>query len=157
MELSMKHVKTALPICLFACGNQAKDPYTLAGVHALQKLLKQYHGIKVGIRWIYQCLRDLTKAGIITRIKRYTNGKEGYIRQLSGSTKLTVKGLSGLVGMRVKGAFKAMKAKIDYNRRKYEMPETKVEYIKKLNEKMDRDEKRRLEDLAEMGIKPFPA
>jgi len=153
----MKHVKTALPICLFACGNQAKDPYTLAGVHALQKKLAQYHGIKVGIRWIYQCLRDLTKAGIITRIKRFTNGNKGYIRQLSGSTKLTAKGLSGLVGMRVKGAFKALKAKINYNRHKYEMPETKVEYIKKLNEKMDRDEARRIDDPAGMVFKPFPA
>jgi len=153
----MKHVKTALPICLFACGNQAKDPYTLAGVHALQKLLLQYHGIKVGIRWIYQCLRDLTKAGIITRIKRYTNGEKGAIRQLSGSTKITVKGLSYLVGMKVKGAYKALKAKINYNRHKYEMPKTKAEYIKEINEKMDMGEKRRLDGLAEMVIKPFPA
>jgi len=153
----MASAKPPLFIALFSCMSKDVDSYTKASLNKLLELLKKHHGKIIKRRWGWYCLRDFEKEGWIYRIVRTKHRPDGTVKRLSSVIKLTVKGLRKLVKMRVEGSLLALKNKITHIKNKYGIPKTKAEYIKERNEKMDRDEKRRLEANVEMVFKPFPA
>ena len=153
----MASAKPPLFIALFSCMSKDVDSYTKASVNKLRELLIKHHDKSIERRWTFECLADFEKEGLIYRQVRTKRKPDGTIRRLSSIIKFHVKGLRKLVKMRVEGSLLALKNKITHIKNKYGIPKTKAEYIKELNEKMDRDEKRRLEDPVEMVFKPFPA
>jgi len=153
----MASAKPPLFIALFSCMSKDVDSYTKASVNKLRELLIKHHDKSIERRWTFECLADFEGEGLIYRQVRTKRRPDGTIRRYSSIIKFHVKGLRKLVKMRVEGSLLALKNKITHIKNKYGIPKTKAEYIKELNEKMDRDEERRLGDHAEMVFKPFPA
>jgi len=105
----LKDTKLSILITILACTCQEKNYYSLVCVNKIRELLAQYHGIHVGKRWIFQCLRYLEDIGLISRKPRYKHQSDGTIRQLSSIIAFTLKGALFLVSKKVKGAKKLMK------------------------------------------------
>ena len=105
----MNNAKNACIITIYKCICQAKKHYTLVSVDKIQELLANYHGIHVGRRWIFYCLRALLDKGLLTRKSRYRNDSNGLIRQRSSMLAMTYAGAKYLVSKSVTGAVKLLK------------------------------------------------
>lgn len=116
--VNMKHTKTSLIVALFATMKGGETHYTKASVDALRGLLKQYHDITVGRRWMFSCLRCLIDQGIIRRKERYRHDEGGEIRQISSLISFTLKGVRYMVSRRIAGAKKLLNSMIVWWKKK---------------------------------------
>ena len=105
----MKSVKWSIMITLWALMDKTGKHYTTPSWGHIGILLEKYHNVKVKRRWIFQCLKDMTDAGLIARKKRYRKSEVDNIEQLPGLISFTLAGLQSLVKMKVAGAYKAVK------------------------------------------------
>lgn len=133
----------ALMIILHTCHDPNKNLYTKIGVYRTIELLKQYHGIIIKPRRVYQCLEDLEKWGMITRKKRYKHESDGTIRQLSSMRSITLKGASYLLKKKVIGALKLMKKILAWMKNRDKRWPTREDYIAQRMSEMD-EQKRRI-------------
>jgi len=105
----MNNAKMSILITLLSCTSQGKNHYSKICTDKIISLLEKFHSITVKRRWIFQCMRDLEDAGLITRRQRYKHGDNGLIRQMSSITAFTIKGASFLVKKRVSGSVLMLK------------------------------------------------
>ncbi len=105
----MNNAKMSIIITLLACTSQGKNHYTKICTDKIIKLLEKFHSTVVRRRWVFQCMRDLEDAGLISRKKRYKKGEGGMQRQMSSITSFTIKGASFLVKKRVSGSVLMLK------------------------------------------------
>lgn len=91
-------------ITIFALTQKSGKHYTSPFWWHIQKLLQQYHNVKVKRRWIFQCLKDICDAGLINRLERKAPARNGEFQQEPGLISFTVKGMKYLVKKRVGGA-----------------------------------------------------
>ena len=105
----MNNAKMSILITLLSCTSQGKNHYSKVCTDKIISLLEKFHSITVKRRWIFQCMRDLEDAGLISRRQRYKQGDSGVIRQMSSITSFTIKGASFLVKKRVSGSVLMLK------------------------------------------------
>lgn len=144
----MHHTKSSLMVTLFACMGYGTKHYTKASVDALRGLLQQYHGIEVGRRWMFDCLRCMIENKIIRREQRYRNDENGEIRQISSMVSFTFKGVRYLSKMGVRGARKLLDSMISWHKKKdrrFPRPEPEIEKFSPLEAE---ENLRRLRELA---------
>ncbi len=110
----MNASKASIMITIFFSSGQGKKHYTKTSIKALRKNLKNFHGIKIKVRWTFQCLRDLLDAGYIKRASRHRHDHNGQITQIPSMISFTVKGMAWLVKMGVRKTRKIYKAMIDH-------------------------------------------
>ena len=106
----MNNSKAALMITLFSCTGQGEKHYSVVSARKILELLKNYHKIEIQRRWLFQCLRDLSDAGLIKRKARYKRRPGGLIGQIPSMLTFTLKGARYLVMKRVSGAFQLLKS-----------------------------------------------
>ena len=143
----MKHTKSCLLITLFAAMRNGEVHYTKASVDALRGLLKRFHGISVGRRRLFDCLRDFQEKGVIRRQERYRHDENGEIRQISSMISFTIKGIKVLVQRQVRGAKKLYDTMISWWKKKdgrFPQPGPEVEKFTPLEIK---ENERRLKEL----------
>ena len=105
----MKHAKTSVLITLFALIQKSGKHYTSPYWWHIQKLLQEYHNVKIKRRWIFQILKDLHDEGLITRVERKAPTRNGEFRQEPGLISFTIKGMKYLVKKKVSGALGVLK------------------------------------------------
>ena len=152
----MGNTKISLLISLLACAGKKESPYTKASVNKLLKLLEKIHKIKIGRRWLFQCLADLIDAGLITRRPRHKHEKDGTIRQLSSLISFTLQGARFLVAKRVEGSLLLLKSILAWMKNLDKRFPTTNEILPATSDEIDPEEIRRFKALAEMVGKPMP-
>lgn len=110
----MHNTKSALISTLFFCMSQGKNHYSTAAIKTILKLLKKFHKIEIKRRWLFQCLKDLTDAGLIKRNTRFEKGHNGLILQIPSIITFKLKGVVWLVKMGIKGAKEVYKSMTTY-------------------------------------------
>ena len=105
----MNATKNAVMITIFALMQKSEKHYTNPFWWHIQKLLQRYHNVKVKRRWIFQCVKDICDAGLITRVEEKAKEKNGEFIQSPGLISFTVKGMKYLVKKHVGGAFGLLK------------------------------------------------
>lgn len=126
----MNNTKHAVVISLFASMQGGKQHYTKASVDALRGLLKKFHGIEVGRRWIFECLRCMEDEGLIRRKERYYHNPDGSFVQLSSMTSFTLRGVRYMVSKRIAGAKKLLDSMISWFKRRdgrFPKPDPEIE------------------------------
>ena len=151
----MGNTKISLLISLLACAGKKESPYTKASVNKLLKLLEKIHKIKIGRRWLFQCLADLIDAGLITRRPRHKHESDGTIRQLSSLVAFTLRGARFLVAKRVGGSLLLLKSILAWMKNQDKRFPAANEISPVRSEKIDPIGLRRLEDLAGKVLKPI--
>lgn len=111
---STKHSLILIFNFLFVKGN---SHVIMPGVRALQKILMKEYGVCVGIRWIYQCLRDLENLGLIRRKTRPRVDKEGKFRSLSSMIVFTVSGVMYLKQSLIEGSTERWRKTLEWLKR----------------------------------------
>lgn len=150
----MNNTKMAILITLFTCTSQGKKHYSLISINKIIALLKKLHKTQVKRRWVFQCIRDMINAGLLSRKARYLHKSDGTINQLSSITAITLKGAKLLVSKRVSGAFLLLKNIMAWIKNQDKRFPNKEDYTKQRNTEMDEQERRALEKLAENALKP---
>jgi hypothetical protein len=97
--------KHSLLISVRATLSQGKNPFSKASINKLRDLLKERHGIVVGRRWIFQCIKDLITQGLLIRQPRYNYKRPGSPGQYSSMLAFTLKGCRYLFNNFVDGAY----------------------------------------------------
>ena len=105
----MNATKNAVLITIFALTQRSGKHYTSPFWWHIQKLLKEYHNVKVKRRWIFQCWKDIYDAGLITRLERKAPARNGEFLQEPGLISFTIKGIKYLVKKHVGGALGVLK------------------------------------------------
>jgi hypothetical protein len=150
----MNNTKLSILITLFTCTSQGKNHYSLISIDRLIKLLASIHKTHVKRRWVFQCIRDIIDAGLLSRQSRFKHNGDGTINQLSSITAITLKGAKLLVSKRISGAFLLLKKIMAWVKNK-DKRFPKKEDVKPSNfDGIDKEELRRLENLAENVLKP---
>lgn len=132
-----------------------KAPYSLISVDKIIELLKMFHKISVGRRWVFYILAFLELIGFIKRQIRAGNKSDGTVYQQSSMIFFKEKGARFLMGKLVTGAKELWKRLITWMenekiripaKRKTARPST-----------LDKDTacQRRLEDSAKMVFTPI--
>ena len=103
-----------IAITLFSSMGQGQTHYTKSSINTLRKNLNKFHAIDVGRRWIFQCLKNMLDAGLITRKTRYRQEMFGEISQIPSLYSFTIQGIKLLVSRRVTGAAKLLKNMINF-------------------------------------------
>lgn len=104
----MNKTKHAIIVTLLAIMEKGGAHYTITSVNRLQDLLSMIHEASVERRWLFQCLRDLIDAGLISRQPRYRRNEEGDIRQIPSMIAFTMKGLKYMTAKKMEGARKLL-------------------------------------------------
>jgi len=89
---SLNAAKHSLLISVRATLSQGKKTYTQVLINKILELLLQFHGVHVGRRRVFQCLRELKDDGYISRQRRYLRLAGGLIRSIPSLWSLTPKG-----------------------------------------------------------------
>jgi hypothetical protein len=97
--------KHSLLISVRATLSQGKNPFSKASINKLRDLLKERHGIVVGRRWIFQCIKDLITQGLLIRQPRYNYKRPGSPGQYSSMLAFTLEGARYLLNKYVDGAY----------------------------------------------------
>jgi hypothetical protein len=118
------------------------NPYTKASVLKIIKLLEKVHRIKVNRRWVFKCLSDMIKAGLLTRRSRFKRERDGTVRQLSSIVAFSLKGAKFLLDKRVSGAKLLMDKILRWVKDKDKRWPTNKDILKSANKKMDEQEAR---------------
>ena len=150
----MNDTKLSILITLFTCSGQDKTHYSLVSINKIIKLLEKIHKITVKRRWVFQCIRDIIDAGLLSRQSRYKHKGDGTINQLSSITAITIKGAKLLVSKRISGAFLLLKSIIAWVKNKDGRFPTKNISLPAGLRKPEAEELRRLQLLAENVFKP---
>jgi len=137
-------------------GNLHK-PYTKVSVNKQIELLEKRHNKKIKRRRCFYIAEDWLKAGYITRQPRHKNGSGGFISQLSSMIAFTLKGANFLISLGIEKGLVIKHHILHREENEDRRFPTKTDYTEQRNAEMDREEKRRLEDLVEKVTKPFPA
>lgn len=144
----MNNTKMSILITLFTCSSQGKKHYSLVCIDKIIDLLQKIHKTQVKRRWVFQCIRDLIDAGLLSRRARYLHKSDGTINQLSSITAITLKGAKLLVSKRITGAFLLLKNIMSWIKNQDKRFPTKEDYIKNQIREMDKQERRALENPA---------
>lgn len=126
----MNNTKHAVVVSLFASMQGGKQHYTKASVDALRGLLKRFHGIEVGRRWIFECLRCMEDEGLIRRKQRYYHNPDDSFVQLSSMISFTLKGVRYMVAKAIAGARKLLDQMLTWWKKKdgrFPKPDPEVE------------------------------
>lgn len=150
----MNNTKLSILITLFTCSGQGKTHYSLVSIGKIIELLKKIHKITVNRRWVFQCIRDIIDAGLLSRQSRYKHKSDGTINQLSSITAITIKGAKLLVSKRISGAFLLLKSIVAWVKNKDGRFPAKNKSLPAGLQKLEVEEVRKLELLAESVIKP---
>jgi len=111
--------KISIMIVLIRIADKGGKHYVTPKPKTLLKLLKQYQGVVISRRWLFQCLKDLEEMGLITRRRRYSPRSSTYqFRQLPGILAFTYQGCEFLACRGVAGATKIKKLITDWIKRK---------------------------------------
>lgn len=110
----MNNSKSAIMITLFASMSQGQNHYTVGSIKKFLQLLSKYHKINIRRRWMFQCLKDLLDAGLISRKQRYRKQEKGLISQIPSMISFTLKGAKYLVSKRVSGAIRMLKTMLKF-------------------------------------------
>jgi len=89
---------------------QGKSHYSTAAINSILDLLSKFHKINIKRRWLFQCLKDLTDAGLIKRDTRFVQDNNGLITQIPSMIIFKLKGICWLARMGVKGAKEVYKS-----------------------------------------------
>lgn len=150
----MNNTKMSILITLFTCTSQGKNHYSLISIDRLIKLLASIHKTHVKRRWVFQCIRDIIDAGLLSRQSRFKHNPDGTIQQLSSITAITLKGAKLMVSKRISGAYLLLKKIMAWVKNK-DKRFPKEEDVKPSNpDGINKEELRRLENLAENVLKP---
>lgn len=150
----MNNTKLSILITLFICSGQGKIHYTLASIDKIIELLEKIHKTVVRRRWVFQCIRDLIDAGLLSRKSRHYHRSDGTIQQLSSIIAISLKGAKLLISKRVSGAFLLLKNILAWIKNKDKRFPAKNKSLPTALEEIDPGEQRRLESLAEIVLKP---
>ena len=104
----------AIAVTLFSSMGQGQSHYTKSSINTLRKNLVKFHTIDVGRRWVFQCLKNMLTAGLITRKSRYRHDATCLISQIPSLYSFTISGIKFLVSKRVTGAAKLLKNMIAF-------------------------------------------
>jgi len=110
----MVYTKPGILTTLFFCMGQGKNHYTVAAINTILKLLKKFHKIEIGRRWLFQSLKDLTDDGYIKRDTRYVHDNNGLILQIPSMIIFKLKGVAWLSKMDIRGAKELYKAMVTH-------------------------------------------
>lgn len=110
----MLSTKPSLMITLFFCMGQGKKHYSTAAINTILELLSKFHKIEIKRRWLFQCMKDLTDAGLMKRNTRYVHNENGLIAQIPSMIIFKLKGIVWLAKMGVKGAKAQYKAMVKF-------------------------------------------
>ena len=151
----MNNTKLSILITLFTCTSQGKNHYSLISIDRLIKLLASIHKTHVKRRWVFQCIRDIIDAGLLSRQPRFKRNDDGTINQLSSITAITLKGAKLMVSKRISGAYLLLKKIMAWVKNK-DKRFPKEEDVKPSNlDGINKEELRGLENLAENVLKPI--
>lgn len=150
----MNNTKLSILITLFICSGQGKTHYTLVRINKIIELLEKMHKTVVRRRWVFQCIRDLIDAGLLSRKSRHYHRSDGTIQQISSIIAISLKGAKLLISKRVSGAFLLLKNILAWLKNKDKRFPAKNKKLPAGLENIDSDELRRLDSLAEIAIKP---
>lgn len=114
----MNKTKHAIVVTLLAIMEKGGAHYTITSINRLRELLILFHEASVERRWLFQCLRDLIDAGLISRQPRYRQNEEGAIRQMSSMIAFTIKGLKYMTAKKIEGARKLLSRMIAWLKNK---------------------------------------
>jgi hypothetical protein len=118
------------------------NPYTKASVLKIIQLLEKVHRIKVNRRWVFKCLADMIKAGLLTRRARFKHERDGTVRQLSSIVAFSLKGAKFLLDKRVSGAKLLMDKILRWIKGQDKRWPTRADYLKSREKEMDEQERR---------------
>ena len=110
----MNNTKPSIMTTLFFCMGQGKSHYSTAAINTILELLEKFHKIEIKRRWLFQCLKDLTDAGLIKRSARYRQSYDGLISQIPSMIIFTLKGTAWLSRMGIKGAKELYKSMVNF-------------------------------------------
>ncbi len=88
--------------------------YCHPGIESIKKRLGQFHKIFLKNSWLYTCIQDLERRGLIKRKKRIYRRKDGTITSNKSLISITIKGYNLLIVMGFKAANKLRDALIAY-------------------------------------------
>jgi len=149
----MNNTKMSIFITLFSCTGQGKNHYSLISVNKIRKLLVRFHETRVERRWVFQCIHDLIKTGLLSRRPRYKRHKNGTINQLSSITAITLAGAKLLVAKKVSGALLLLKKILTWTKNQDKRFPTDQEILPGNFKDIDPRELRRLELLTDKILK----
>jgi len=152
----MNNTKLSILITLFTCSSQGKIHYTLVRIDKIIELLEKMHKTVVRRRWVFQCIRDLIDAGLLSRKSRYLHRTDGTIQQLSSIIAISLKGAKLLISKRVSGAFLLLKNILAWAKKKDKRFPTKNKSLPAALEEIDPGEQRRLDEMLEGVTQTFP-
>jgi len=114
--------KASIMITIFFSTGQGKKHYTVSAIDTFLLNLEKFHKISIKRRWIFYCFAWLLQEGYIRRKARYVKDSAGLITQIPSMITFTLKGISWLVRMGVKGAkniYKAMVSHLDKSDKRF--------------------------------------
>ena len=132
-----------------------KAPYSLIGVDKIIELLKMFHKITVGRRWVFYILAFLELIGFIKRQIRAGNRSDGTVYQQSSMIFFKERGARFLMGKLVTGAKELWKKLITWTKEQDKRFPIASSLIVSEKEEIDTGEARRLELLAFKVFKPI--
>jgi len=153
----MNNTKLSILITLFSCSSQGRTHYTLVRINKIIELLEKMHKTKVCRRWVFQCIRDMIDAGLLSRKSRYKHRSDGTIEQLSSIIAISLKGAKLLISKRVSGAFLLLKNILAWIKNKDKRFPSKNKKIPAGLEEIDPGEQQRLDEMLGEVTKTFPA
>jgi len=143
----LNNTKFAIFITIFKCCGKEGPSYSLISIDKIIALLKQMHGTQVKRRWVFQCIRDMIDAGLLSRKSRHYHRDDGTIGQISSIIAITIKGARLLISKQVKGAFLLLKNILAWIKNKDQRFPKKPDILGDITEKINPEGLRRLEDL----------
>ena len=138
----MGNTKISILITLLSCMDLKGNPYTKASVLKVIQLLEKVHRIKVNRRWVFKCLADMIKAGLLTRRSRFKRERDGTVRQLSSIVAFSLKGAKFLLDKRVSGAKLLMDKILRWVKNQDKRFPTREDYLQTREKEMDEQERR---------------
>ena len=137
-------------ITIFFSMSQGKNHISYSSIAAILENLEIFHSKTIKRRWCFQCLKDLTDAGFISRRTRYRNDPSGQIAQIPSMISFKLKGIVWLVKMGVKGAKELYKSMVTWLQKNDKRHPKQEDFDDGSWKPADPEEKRNLEGL--LGI-----
>lgn len=97
-------VKHAILIFVLRTLVKGNNHYITPNIRTIQKILRERYGICVGIRWLFQCLKDLLDVGLIWRTRRWNTENPEKPLSCSSLIGLTASGVKYLKRSSIAGA-----------------------------------------------------
>ena len=135
--------------------SQGQKHYSTAAINTILELLSKFHKIKIKRRWLFQCMKDLTDAGLIKRNTRYVQDSNGLISQIPSMIIFKLKGVVWLVKMGVKGAKEVYKTMVKFLKKEDKRFPSKTDFDDRTWWPEAADQREALENLLGIATKPI--